>query len=238
MKLIRDNHYHLWTDALHARELARQTNNKWDRGTYVRWAITTAWTVLEMACQDALDDKKISYSFRENIDKAITSKALPKLDWGKGIWQKVSAIQTLRINCVHRFISSDDIFPETDSAESALDVISAAVKTIYIHVGKPTPTWLEDDYDQGWAVKSGFSLDASMHNSTYDDVPGAVRITYMYKGSERISEVLAPGSDPEPAIQILMTNLKMPVSSIGVHVDGVLIREDLFEISKMRGSAE
>lgn len=101
MKLIRDNHYHLWTDALHARELARQTNNKWDRGTYVRWAITTAWTVLEMACQDALDDKKISYSFRENIDKAITSKALPKLDWGKGIWQKVSAIQTLRINCVH-----------------------------------------------------------------------------------------------------------------------------------------
>ena len=238
MKLIEDNHYHLWTDALHARELARQTNNKWDRGTYVRWAITTAWTVLEMACQDALEDKNISYSFNQNLDKAVASKALPKLDWGKGIWQKVSEIQNLRKNCVHRFISENDLFPETDSAEQAIEVIRDAVKEIYNHIGKPIPTWLKDDYDQGWAVKSGFILEGSMHNSSYDDVPGAVKITYIYKDRERVSEVLAPGSDPEPAIQNLIDNFNMPISAIKVYVDGNLIREERFEISKMRGNAE
>ena len=81
MKLIEDNHYHLWTDALHARQLAHQTNNKWDRGTYVRWTIITAWTVLEIACQDALEEKNISYRFKQNLDKAIAAKSLPKLNW-------------------------------------------------------------------------------------------------------------------------------------------------------------
>lgn len=67
-KVVESPHYHLWTDALHARSLARQAHNKWDRGTYVRWCVNTSWTALEVACQDSTEDPNISYSFRKNLD--------------------------------------------------------------------------------------------------------------------------------------------------------------------------
>ena len=69
-KIVEGPHYHLWTDALHARALAKQANNRWDRGTYVRWTVTTAWTVLEMACEDALETPGIGRRFKENRDAA------------------------------------------------------------------------------------------------------------------------------------------------------------------------
>ncbi len=47
--------YHLWTDALHGRALAREAENAWDRGTYVRWTVITAWTAFEVVCGDALN---------------------------------------------------------------------------------------------------------------------------------------------------------------------------------------
>ncbi|MBW2165402.1 MAG: hypothetical protein JRG74_04680 [Deltaproteobacteria bacterium] len=40
-KLVESNHYHLWTDALHDRKLTHQTSNKWDRGAYVRWTMSS-----------------------------------------------------------------------------------------------------------------------------------------------------------------------------------------------------
>src|SRR5438093_1319696 len=95
-KLVTDHHYHLWTDALHARALAHQARNKWDRGTYVRWATTTAWTVLEVACQNALNDPKISYRFRENLDAAIAGQKLGPLDWSSGTWKAVSELHATR----------------------------------------------------------------------------------------------------------------------------------------------
>jgi hypothetical protein len=235
MKLIEENHYHLWSDALHARELARQTNNKWDRGTYVRWTIITAWTVLEIACQDALEEENISYSFKHNLDKAIVAKSLPKLNWGSEIWQEVSKIQKLRKNFVHRFIVESDLFPKAELAEETILIVRNAVKEIYQHVGKPIPTWIKDDYDQGWAVNSGFAIEAYGHDSTYANVPGAIKITYVYKDKEIISQILAPGSDPESFVQNLIVNLHRPISAIKVYRGDNLIREERFEISKIRG---
>ncbi|HEY0657480.1 MAG TPA: hypothetical protein VGD05_03355, partial [Pyrinomonadaceae bacterium] len=83
------NHYHLWTDVLHARELAHQADNKWDSAAYVRWTVIIGWIALEIACQDALDEPKISYSFKNNLDNEIYKKGLKKINWGQGIWHKV-----------------------------------------------------------------------------------------------------------------------------------------------------
>ena len=92
-KIIDSPHYHIWTDALHARALAHQAKNKWDRGTYVRWVVTTAWTALEIACQDALNQPSISYSFKKNLDEAIAQQNFKKIVWGSGIWQRVTALR-------------------------------------------------------------------------------------------------------------------------------------------------
>ena len=102
-KLIDCNHYLLWTDALHLRKLASQTKSKWDKATYVRTTILLAWTVLEIACQESLRKPAISYSFKRNIDEALSEQNLSPLNWGNGIWQKVTQLQELRKNIVHRF---------------------------------------------------------------------------------------------------------------------------------------
>ena len=83
-KILESSHYHLWTDALHARALAKQANNRWDRGTYVRWAVTTAWTVLEMSCEDALATGGIGRRFRENLDAACEANGIPPLEGAAG----------------------------------------------------------------------------------------------------------------------------------------------------------
>ncbi len=100
-KIVTNPHYHVWTDALHARELARQAQNRWDRGTYVRWAVTTAWTAFEMCCADALGVTGLGMRFRERVDEAIVQKGLARLDWGRGIWQQILKVYDTRISYAH-----------------------------------------------------------------------------------------------------------------------------------------
>jgi hypothetical protein len=161
-KLVHDNHYHLWTDAL-----------------YVRWAVITSWIVLEIACQDALEDPAISRSFRRNLDKAISAKALPPLDWSSGIWQEVTFIQDARKNCVHRFMHENDRFPETALADKAIRVIRGAVKAIYSHVGHDLPAWIEDDDDPGWPREQRDLANATMVAAPgLDGNPCAVKVAF------------------------------------------------------------
>jgi len=47
-KLITSKPYHLWTDVLHARSLAKQSYDEWDRGAYVRWTVNTAWKLFKV----------------------------------------------------------------------------------------------------------------------------------------------------------------------------------------------
>jgi hypothetical protein len=54
LRSVETPHYHVWTDALHARELARNTKDRWNRGSYVRWTIIAACTALEIACANYL----------------------------------------------------------------------------------------------------------------------------------------------------------------------------------------
>ena len=137
LKLIKNNHYHIWTDALHARALSHETNNRWDRGSYVRWTIMTSWIALEIACQDALEDPKISYSFRKNLNKAIEGKSLSKLDWSKGLWRQVLTLQELRKNCVHRFSQESDLFPDVSVADEAINTARKAITEIYSSFAPP-----------------------------------------------------------------------------------------------------
>lgn len=131
--LIDSTQCHLWTDALHVRQLSREATNRWDRGTYVRLCVVLAWTALEIACQDALGTPDIGYRFKGNLDRAIDCKGFASLDWSQGIWQEVLRIQELRKSYVHRFALLDDMFPEADIADEAVGIVRQAIGSIYRH---------------------------------------------------------------------------------------------------------
>ena len=239
LKLIENNHYHVWTDALHARALSHEASNRWDCGTYVRWTLMTAWIALEIACQDALKESKISYSFKDNLNKAIKEKALSKLDWGQGTWQQVLALQKLRKNCVHRFSLESDLFPDASVADNAIAIARQAITTIYKHVGENAPPWINDDTDQGWANKGGFNLFANAYTTPSgvdENAPETIKVTYTYKDNECIRDVLPAETDPNPYVDRLIETIGLPISGIKVYRGKEVIQEIQFPMDKIRGT--
>jgi len=235
-KYVTDNHYHIWTDALHARQLARQTSNRWDRGTYVRWVITTGWTALEIGCQDALEEPKISYSFRKNLDAAIMKASLKPLVWDSGIWKQISELLALRKRIAHQFIGEKELFQNTDVAENAIKVIRQAIKAIYIHCDKSVPYWIQDDFDEGWTT-GALQLHASGRQcNSWDDDPNAIKITYIYKDQEYLSNIYPPDTDCLQPIEHLFNGIGKPITAIRVYKGAALAQEINFEISCVRGA--
>ncbi len=239
LKLIEDNHYHIWTDALHARALSHEASNRWDRGTYVRWTLMTAWVALEIACQDALREPKISYRFKENLNKAIKDKSLSKLDWSQGIWQQVSKLQERRKYCVHRFFQESDLFPDASEADDAVVIARQGITAIYQHVGRDAPSWINDDTDQGWASKGGFSVFGNMYTTppgVDENAPDTIKVTYIYKDKECIRNVLPAGADPNPYVDKLIETIGLPISGVKVYRGEEVIKEIQFPMDKIRGT--
>lgn len=239
LKLIENNHYHIWTDALHARALSHETSNRWDRGTYVRWTVMTAWVALEIACQDALEEPRISYSFKDNLNKAMEEKSFPKLDWSEGIWQQVLQVQQYRKNCVHRFSQETDLFPTSSVADDTIAITRQAIIEIYKHVGKSAPLWINDDTDQGWASKGGFRFFGNAYTvppGLDEHAPDTIKVTYIYKDKENIREVLPAGTDPNPHVDRLIATIGLPISGIKVYRGKEVIQEIQFPMDKMRGT--
>lgn len=233
-KIVESPHYHIWTDALHARSLSHQAANRWDRATYVRWSITTAWTVFEMACEDALEEAGIGHRFKERVDKAIDKKGLSPLEWGSGIWQEVLDVHKARREFVHVNISQQALFAETEDADKAIDVLRQGIKSIYEHAGKSPPKWIDDSVDRGWDTgRDSFGHLTVIRAGVKENENDAIKITYTYKDREFVSEMLPAGADPEPVIDQLINNVNMPISRVRAYVgDTILIDRNL----PMRGT--
>lgn len=234
-KLVESNHYHIWTDAIHARQLAIQTNNKWDRGTYVRWTILTCWIALEMACQEALEDNNISRDFKRNLDYAIASKNLPSLDWSKGLWQKVTTVQTLRKDIAHKFASEEVLFPEIERADSTITIIREAIKAIYMHCGKTVPDWVEDDSDDGWTTGTS-QVHITGTSSPYVANKDAIKVAYVYKGIEYVYDYLAPDTDINQPIETIFKGVGKPITAVRLLRGDEVLVEYLFDPARVRGA--
>lgn len=230
-------HYHVWTDALHARDLARVAPNDWDLGTYVRWTVNTAWTAFEMACEEALGTSGTGYRFKENLDKAFEGKGLPKPDWGQGLWQRVGRIHALRKSYIHPGIPQERLFVPLNEAEETIPVLREAIKDVYHRAGLPVPDWPDDDQNpeppqlrRGQVGIPGITLIGA--GLSVDD-PGAVKVAYVVRGEEKLSDVCPPGTDWEPLVQNLIRNLRVAASAVRVYQGA----ERIVEIElRMRGS--
>jgi len=197
----------------------------------------TSWVALEIACQDALEDPNISYRFKDNLNEAIEKNSLSKLDWSKGIWQKVLILHELRKNCVHRFSQESDLFPDAGIADEVIITARKAIIEIYNHVGNDAPLWVNDDEDQGWSVK-GMTLSANAYSTPLgvdENAPDTIKITYIYKDKECIRDVLPTNTDPNPYAKRLIESIGLPVSGIKVYKGKELIQEIQFPMDKIRG---
>lgn len=226
-KIVDSPHYHIWTDALHARELARQARNRWDRGTYVRWAIMTSWTALEIACEDALEKSGIGRRFKENLNEAVKAKNLPDLDWGSGVWQKVLSVHKLRKEYVHINLDQEKLFPKIEEVERAVNIIREAIKYIYAHSGKTVPNWVTDDEDKGWdGEKNWANISAHatvLRAGVVEGNPKNIRVAYVHKDREHTSEILPPDADYLPIVENLLKSIKIPIAAIKVYCGNQLV---------------
>lgn len=233
--LVDSSQCHLWTDALHNRELAREARNKWDRGTYVRNCVATAWISLETSCQEALSSNAIGYSFKTNLDKALTELSLPAIDWSCGLWQKVRALQEVRKSYVHRFLALSDMFPPAKTAEDAISTVREAVKDIYAKAHKPEPDWIHIDASRGWDAASQFGRPtiSQAHFGTSFDDPNTTRVYLVIAGEEKLTSVFPPGHDARQTVEELVKSANVPIEGIRVYDNGVQILD--FTVA-MRGS--
>jgi hypothetical protein len=212
--------YHIWTDALHGRALARQARNEWDRGTYVRWTIISAWTALEIACADALRAGRIGERFKERMDAALHANGFQLIDWSRGTWQKVLEIQQWRHDYTHRFVPQANLFPPVSRASEVIATVRDAIRDLYGRVSKSYPTWVDDDEAQGWSGDGSFSSTAHAmvrRAGANEDDSEVIRVAYVYQGHEYVSEVLPPGADPDPVVAKLLQEIRIPISAVRVY---------------------
>jgi hypothetical protein len=227
-------HYHVWTDALHARQLARDTKNEWDRGTYVRWAIQSAWTAFEATCEVALETSGLGMRFKDHFDAAVRTKGLAPVDWGSGLWQKVRETYQLRKDYGHLLAPQKRLFAPVDEADFAIATLREATKALYLLLSQDAPKWVDDDNAFGWEGSGGSVAHATVIKAGVDeDDPGTIRVAYVYKRREFVTDVLPPGTDPEPFTEQLIESIIIPISEVRVYRGTDLV--DSIQVD-MRGS--
>lgn len=215
-------HYHIWTDAIHGRQLARDARNEWNRGAYVRWSISSAWTAFETTCEDLLTVTGLGNRFKEHLDRALADKGFAQPDWSQGLWQDVLGVYSQRKSYVHIPHGQVDLFPPTSEADAAIAILRAAIKDMYRRVGANPPEWPDDDEDP--LDPRGTMAHATVIHPG-GDAPDAVRITYVMLDKEHTAEILPAGSDPSAVMDDLLRRIRVPVTAVRAYRGDVLIDE-------------
>lgn len=228
IKIVDSIHYHLWSDALHGRELARQAKNDWDRGTYVRWTVQTAWTAFEAVCGDTLGVTGLGMRFRERFDEAIAKMGLPPVNWGQGVWQQVLAVYGVRKEFIHiaPTVSQARLMTPTAEAESAIAVLRNGIREVCNLVNVPHPPWVADDADPGFDKGGGTGAHATLIQAgAKEGDPEVIRIAYVYRGKEHVCDVMPPGTDHRPVLDALIPRFNVPVSAVRAYRGNELLEE-------------
>ncbi len=231
IKVIDSIQYHVWSDALHARQLAKQTENPWDRGAYVRWAIQTAWSAFENICIDVLAAEGLGMRFKDRFDEAVAAKGLAAVDWGQGLWQQVLRVYSMRKEFVHVVptVTHAKLMTPLEEAERAISVLRDGIKAVIDMAGLPHPSWVNDDADRGWqGPRVGFRSTAHacvVHAGAQEDDPETVRISYVIRGQEHISDIAPAGTPHGPLLDTMLDLLNVPVEAVRAYRGSDLLEE-------------
>jgi hypothetical protein len=225
-------HYHIWTDALHGRRLAREARNEWDRGTYVRWTIASAWTAFESTCEHLTGASGLGNRFKERLDEAFGSKGLAPPDWESGLWQRVLSVYRMRKDYVHPAVPQERLFAPVEEAERAIEVLRLAIKDVYARTGTPAEEWPDDDEDPVDPRLGGFAHATVLRAGASRE--SGIRICYVMLGEEYESEVTVPEADHIALMEDLLRRIRVPISAVRAYRGDELIQEF---VVKMRGGS-
>lgn len=224
-------HYHIWTDALHGRRLAREARNEWDRGTYVRWTIASAWTAFESTCEYLTGASGLGMRFKDRLNEALDAMGFPRPDWGSGLWQDVLAIYSLRKEYVHPAVPQERLFAQVGEAENSISTLRLAIKDMYARTGNPAETWPNDDQDAVDPRTGGFANGTVIKAGVTRET--GLRICYVMFGQEYESLVALPDEDHLVLMDDLLRRITVPISRVRAYRGTELIEE--VEV-KTRGS--
>lgn len=231
-------HYHIWTDALHARRLAREAQDAWSRGTYVRWTIASAWTAFEATCEHLTGATGLGMRFKEKLDSALERNGIIKPDWGLGLWQQVLKVYELRKRYVHTSVPQNALFPPVSEAEAAITTLRAAIRDMYERCGLGGADWVDDDVDTTILPTTGivFSAYGTVTDAGANKETG-LRISYQtVDGREHDALIKGADSDHVSLMNDLLSNLRLPVTAVRAYRANELIEE--WDDITMRGGPQ
>lgn len=105
-------------------------------------------------------------------------------------------------------------------------MLRSAIQAIYVHTGKPSPKWVEDDEDRGWDSGSGsLAVATILRKGANENDPDTIRIAIVIKGKEYVTEVLAAETDPEPFVEQILQGASLPINAIRIYQGNSLIKE-------------
>lgn len=228
-----DPHFHLWTDALHAKALAHQSKNDWNRGTYVRWCIITTSIVFEMMCSQALKIR-ITRDLKGTVNNELKRKGLELISWEKGIWKEMSDCIDLRNEYIHRNTSQKILFPELVKSDIVINAVKDAAEHLFMLVGKSFPQWFQVVDDKGWEEGQNAMCHASAIIAGADQAsPTTLRIAYVWNNLEKNAYYLPQDSNYMTYLESLMNNVNVAVSGFKVYQgDNLIYHKDV----NMRGT--
>lgn len=232
---VESPHYHVWTDALRGRDLAQSATDEWDRGTFVRWSISSAWTAFEHAVNEALGLNSVGTNFWQNFDAGCSALGITPPPRGQGLWQNVAQIQKHRKDYTHLKIADQSqlLLKDATQAEDAITYLREAVLDLHTRLGTQSPEWIEDDVLPRHPTGGRAALTVG-HGGVDVNDPNAIRVRYQYLDKESTSDILPPETDPTPFMEQVVKRVVVPISAVRAYRGSTLIKEILV---RMRGSS-
>ncbi|WP_298867894.1 hypothetical protein [uncultured Gimesia sp.] len=169
--------------------------------------------------------------FKDRFNDALASKNLPAVDWGQGIWQQVLDVYSIRKVFVHVVptVSHQRLLATVTEAEFAIKVLREGIQAVLDLEELPHPSWVNDDDDRGWnGPRGGNSVTANLtaiHAGVGEDDPNVIRITYLLRGEEHISEIAPPNTPHAPLLDRLVNSLNVPVDAVRAYRGSDLLEE-------------
>ena len=227
-------HYHVWTDALRGRDLAREAPDEWDRGTFVRWSIQSAWTAFEEEVRVTLRISYYGSRFWDKFDDALKLRGITPPSRASDLWQRMASVYMERKKYAHLSTVNQDDLLLADSTPAAVVIatIREGIHALHALLGSTAPEWIDDDVlPRHRTSQACLTIGQGLHD--HND-PRNIRITYLYRGRESTPTILPPEADPEPAMLQVIRDVIIPISRVRAYQDGEVVAE----ISvRMRGSS-